>query len=86
MNKLLFLLIVFISMNLTAQEMPNKWYFGFKTGLNFTKGNPYLIRGESGTTRQKGLQNEYLGLENELCVVMSNEDGEVLFYADVSRI
>ena len=86
MNKLLFVLVVFISVNLTAQKMPNKWYFGFNTGLNFTKGNPYIIRGETGATRQKGIQNEYFGLENELGVVMSDEDGEVLFYADGSRI
>lgn len=86
MDKFFIGLIVFISVNLTAQKMPNKWFFGFKTGLNFTKGNPYIIRGESGTTRQKGIQNEYRGLENELGVVMSDEDGEVLFYADGSRI
>ncbi len=86
MNNLLITLVVLISVNLTAQKMPNKWYFGFKTGLNFTKGNPYIIRGESGTTRQKGLQNEYSGLQNELGVVMSDENGDVLFYADGSRI
>ena len=86
MHKLLIVLVVFISVNLTAQKMPNKWYFGFNTGLNFTKGNPYIIRGETGTTKQKGIRNQYLGLENELGVVMSDEDGEVLFYADGSRI
>ena len=86
MNKFLIGLILFASVNLSAQKMPNKWFFGFKTGLNFTKGNPYIIRGESGTTRQKGIQNEYRGLENELGVVMSDENGEVLFYADGSRI
>tara|TARA_B110000211_G_C14068751_1_gene548920 strand:- start:800 stop:2434 length:1635 start_codon:yes stop_codon:yes gene_type:complete len=86
MNKLLIAFVLLYSMSLTAQKMPNKWYFGFKTGLNFTKGNPYIIRGASGTTRQAGIQNEYSGLENELGVVMSDEDGDVLFYADGSRI
>ena len=86
MNKLLIALVLLLCVNLSAQKMPNKWYFGFKTGLNFTKGNPYIIRGESGTTRQKGIQNEWRGVENELGVVMSDDKGDVLFYADGSRI
>jgi flagellar motor protein MotB len=86
MNKLLTVFLIFSSIFLSAQKMPNKWYFGFKTGLNFTKGNPYIIRGASGTTRQKGIQNEWRGVNNELGVVMSDENGDVLFYADGSRI
>lgn len=86
MKGLLLVIICLLSITSIAQKPAQKWYFGYRTGLNFTKGKPYVIRGESGVTRQKGIQNEYRSIENELSVVMSDENGEVVFYSDGSTV
>jgi outer membrane protein OmpA-like peptidoglycan-associated protein len=80
-------LFIFLGLFAIGQSSPNKWYFGYQSGLNFSKGdNPYVIKGETGETKQKGIQNEWMTVENELSTVMSDDKGEVLFYSDGSRI
>lgn len=87
LRSIFFLLtILLFNQHSLAQIEAQKWYFGYRTGLNFTKGKPYVIRGESGVTRQKGIQNEYRSIENELSVVMSDEQGEIVFYSDGTTI
>lgn len=72
--------------NVFAQEKAQKWYFGYRTGLDFSKGRPFVIRGESGVTRQKGIQNEWRSIENECSVMMSDDEGNVIFFSDGSTV
>ncbi len=69
-----------------AQKLPNKWYFGYQAGLNFTKGSPFVVRGQTGQTTQKGIQNRWMRVENEPFLVMGDEEGNVLFYSDGTKV
>lgn len=82
---LILALLLFVS-NVCSQSLPLKWYFGYKSGLNFTKGSPYVIRGQTGETTIKGIQNKWMTVENEPFLVMSDQKGKVLFYSDGRRI
>ena len=82
---LILALLLFVS-NVCSQSLPLKWYFGYRSGLNFTKGSPYVIRGQTGETTIKGIQNKWMVVENEPFLVMSDQKGNVLFYSDGRRI
>ena len=69
-----------------SQSLPLKWYFGYKAGLNFTKGSPYVVRGQTGVTTQKGIQNKWMTVENEPFLVMGDDEGNVVFYSDGTTI
>lgn len=70
-----------------SQSLPLKWYFGYKLGLNFTKGSPYIIRGQTGVTAKKGIANQSMYMiENEPFLVTGDENGNVLFYSDGRRV
>ena len=84
-DTLITVLILCVS-NVYSQSLPLKWYFGYKSGLNFTKGSPYVIRGQTGETTIKGIQNKWMTVENEPFLVMSDKKGNVLFYSDGRRI
>ena len=84
-DTLITVLILCVS-NVYSQSLPLKWYFGYKSGLNFTKGSPYVIRGQTGETTIKGIQNKWMTVENEPFLVMSDKEGKVLFYSDGRRV
>lgn len=83
---ILVLIIGLMSQNTSAQKAAQKWYFGYHAGLDFSKGRPFVVRGEIGVTRQKGIQNEWRSIENECSVMMSDEEGNVVFYSDGSTV
>lgn len=86
MKTTLFILLALFTFTSFSQTLPLKWYFGYQAGLNFTKGSPYVVRGETGITTQKGIQNKWMTVENEPFLVMGDEDGKVLFYSDGTKI
>lgn len=86
MRKIILALFLLSSVILAAQKLPNKWFFGYQAGLNFTKGSPYVVRGQTGQTTQKGIQNMWMRVENEPFLVMGDSEGNVVFYSDGSKV
>ncbi|MBI9041293.1 T9SS type B sorting domain-containing protein [Lutibacter sp.] len=68
MKKLVFLYLLFCSINIFSQGEANFWYFGKNAGINFNSGTPVPITGKLNT--------------NEGCSSFSDKNGNLLFYSD----
>jgi hypothetical protein len=67
----LFLLLT--NMAAQAQNEANNWFFGNQAGLNFASGTPVWLAGSAMAT-------------SEGCAVMSDQNGNLLFYTDGSTV
>jgi hypothetical protein len=73
MKNFLAVVFIFLSSVVFSQGETDNWYFGQNAGLNFATNPPTpLLDGELDT--------------NEGCAVLSDSDGNLLFYTDGSTV
>lgn len=73
MKNLIYILLLFATIDAMAQGEANFWYFGQQGGLNFNNGTATLALGSSINT-------------NEGCASFSNASGNLLFYTDGIKV
>lgn len=66
---LIALVVLLANITASAQKEANNWFFGDKAGLSFSSGTPVALAGSAMTT-------------NEGSAVMSDQNGNLLFYTD----
>lgn len=68
-NIILYLILLFFSINLNAQHQADIWYFGQYAGIDFSSGSPVALTNSA--------MSQYEG-----CASISDKDGNLLFYTD----